>query len=75
MSKQSDVKERQGYVEKAIPRQCSTCKYFTSERVMTRKPNHWYPDGLWEDKKMRCGIGGFAVKKRSVCDLHTWQVL
>lgn len=45
----------QGY--RKIPDQCQNCKQFRFE----------LSDG--RPKKLRCGIGGFAVNRTAVCDL------
>ena len=67
MSKQSEMKEKQGYVAKAIPQTCQNCTRFLFDHLQTQKPTQWCKDGWWEDKNMRCGIGGFAVKKMGTC--------
>lgn len=67
MSKQSEAKERQQYVAKAIPQTCQHCAYFKSDRVQTVEPSVFHPDGFWEIKNQRCGKGGFAVKKMGTC--------
>lgn len=68
MSKQSEAKEKQGYVAKAIPMVCMNCKHFKFDHVQTIKPSDRLPDGWWEDKNLRCGKGGFAVKKMGTCN-------
>lgn len=60
MSKQSDAKKQQGYVAKAIPKTCVNCSSFLFE---TFNRNGWS-----EEKNLRCGIGGFAVKKMGSCN-------
>lgn len=68
MSKQSEAKEQQQYVSKAAPETCSTCRHFEwIENVYTN------PDGTrhYSDTNLRCGIGGFAVKKMGTCRL--WE--
>ena len=66
MSKQTEAKERQQYAAKCLPQTCSRCAYFQFDRVQT---NAAYPQfaPYFEDKNMRCGIGGFAVKKMGTC--------
>jgi hypothetical protein len=58
MSRQSEAKAKQGYVPK--PQTCSNCLHFHSE-IVDRKY-------LGEEKNLRCGIGGFAVKKMATCN-------
>ena len=69
MSKQQVAKDNQGYVEKAIPQTCQHCEHFLFDRVQTVKPTEWNPKGWFEDKKLRCAIGGFTVLKMGTCDL------
>lgn len=67
MSKQSEAKERQGYTPKPIPHVCGTCGNITSDLVeMTGYMGK--PNGFVVEKNIRCGIGGFAVKKMATCD-------
>ena len=70
MSKQSEAKMKQGYVAKAVPRICSTCKQFTFDHVQMAPPSIYRKEGWWVDKNLRCSIGGFAVKKTGTCDLY-----
>lgn len=71
MSKQSDAKISQNYIPKALPKTCATCKHFQFDRVQTQPPSMWNKDGWWEDKSLRCGLGGFAVKKMATCDCYS----
>lgn len=66
MSKQSEAKQRQGYDDKPTPRNCGNCTNFRSDSV--HMGNSWNPAGYWEEKNLRCGLGGFAVKKRGICN-------
>ena len=61
MSKQSEAKERQVYVDRLIPNTCSNCAHFNSELY---KPYN-------REKNLRCTLGGFAVKKHGACVKHT----
>jgi hypothetical protein len=70
MSKQSEAKEKQGYVEKFVPTVCSNCAHYTFDRVQTQEGTTWRPEGWFADKNLRCGIGGFAVKKTGSCAEH-----
>lgn len=66
MSKQNESKAAQNY--RKTPNCCNNCTHFRKEVVETSYKS-W--DGLRtlsEDKRLRCGIGGFAVSKMAVCD-------
>lgn len=81
MSKQSENKAAQGYTTEM--RTCATCAHYKSEiapppwisEEKAKSPDvschtkyeieHW---GV--EKKKRCGIGGFAVKKTATCNLY-----
>ena len=66
MSKQSVAKIAQNYTSKAEPAYCSNCQHYDSDKEMFE--TGW---GLYEkEKNIRCGIGGFAIKKQGVCGLH-----
>lgn len=67
MSKQSDAKKSQNYNPKPIPAECSNCFNFKKERTQT---NEWLGKKYYRDKNLRCGIGGFAVKKKGTCVQH-----
>ncbi len=67
MSKQSDAKAAQHYSPKTVPQTCMNCVSFTFDRVQTRQPSMFCPNGRWEDKNIRCSLGGFAVKKMGTC--------
>jgi hypothetical protein len=66
VKKQSN-KEIQNYRDKALPKLCSNCRWYRS----IHKENEW---GFVEEKEIRCGLpnglGGFAIKKQGICDLH-----
>lgn len=64
MSKVSEAKQKQGYVENATL-SCGSCKHYTSETVTRSK---WFGNRT-EEKNKRCGIGGFVVKKTARCNL------
>jgi hypothetical protein len=69
MSKQSEAKAAQGYVAKAVPRTCANCAKFLSDKV--QKTSEWMKTTWVEEKNLRCGIGGFAVKKNGTCNLYS----
>lgn len=68
MSRLNAAKIAQGYVQKAEPRTCVSCKNFTCDRIQTHAATSWAPNGFYEDKNLRCVLGGFAVKKMGTCD-------
>lgn len=84
MSKQSQAREEQGYRHEA-PR-CGNCRRFTSDSLpipwMVRMNDEFVsagrpapydmtlPENLKEGN-LRCGIGGFAVKKTAYC--NRWE--
>ena len=68
MSKQSEAKKVQNYTPKASPAYCSNCQHYASEKEI--KQSTWSGDKWEQEKNIRCGIGGFAIKKQGVCDLH-----
>lgn len=78
MSKQSDAKEAQGYIEKANC--CATCESLTfdlkmpawmigvNDRKALRDESPVYDDSYALQKNLRCGLGGFKAKKMGVCN-------
>jgi hypothetical protein len=77
MSSQSVAKNKQNYCSKPISKTCANCKYFTQTFY------HYSKDGIRVEGKnqdersyanptysdnLRCGIGGFAIKKTATCD-------
>jgi len=75
MSKQTDAKEKQGYVAKVIPMTCSNCTHcepVMGERLAyidptcSAKGTHMAPTQVGQ----KCGIGGFSVKKLGSCNRH-----
>jgi hypothetical protein len=65
MSKKADLKTEQGYDPKPTFAMCSNCKNFKSDKIR----NQWG----YEEKNIRCGLGGFAVKKQGTCKMHETQ--
>lgn len=78
MSKQSEAKASQDYIPKA--HNCGDCANLQSNMLMPQ----WMIDsnkvvpGSYNlaseylmEKNIRCGIGGFAVKKMGICQEHT----
>lgn len=64
MSKQSKAKEEQGYVAKAVPMTCGNCAHFESD---FKNSTGYFGGGYQTEINLRCGIGGFAVKKMGTC--------
>lgn len=69
MSKQSEAKKSQHYREK--PNSCSNCAHYESKLVEKSYDGYSGLTTWAEEKSKRCAIGGFAVKKMGVCDLHS----
>ena len=77
MSKQSEAKEKQNYCAKPVPQTCANCKHLTQNffhydekyvRIEGKNPStEKYARSTYSDN-LRCGIGGFAVKKTATCD-------
>jgi len=72
MSRQSEAKTQQGYNPKPEPAHCANCAHYKSDRVGSEG---WDKKIYYEEKNIRCGIGGFAVKKRGVCNEHVPNIL
>lgn len=71
MSTQSKAKELQGYT--TAQRGCGTCAHFTSDRALPgwmRGDDRYNIESHGSEKNLRCGIGGFAVKKTASCDRY-----
>jgi hypothetical protein len=66
MSKQSDAKALQNYIEKPVPKVCVNCFHYRSV-VETGNGGEWSRDWTIE-KNRRCALGGFAVKRTATCD-------
>jgi hypothetical protein len=66
MRKIGEAKVKQGYVEKPVHAKCSNCKYFQSEE----KVEEGYYMAWTKEVNLRCGLGGFAIKKQGVCNQH-----
>ena len=63
MSKQSEAKAKQGYIDKPNPPVCMHCAFYRSE-IGHYDNNPDYPKEI----NIRCGIGEFAVKKLGTCN-------
>ncbi|QEL64739.1 hypothetical protein OTERR_12630 [Oryzomicrobium terrae] len=69
MSKQSEAKKDQGYTAKLL-NNCGNCRQFESETITPAwaKGDPDYEKNYAREGNMRCGIGGFAVKKMGSCN-------
>ena len=65
MSRQSEAKARQGYDPKPLPYICKNCQYFGFD---VEEYKGMFGKVIQEQKKLRCNLGGFAVKKTARCD-------
>ncbi len=61
VSKQSEAKAKQNYVQSPAQRCCANCEN------MSFKVKEYF-NGYKEMRALRCDLGGFAVKKLGVCD-------
>ena len=64
MSKQSEAKSRQGYVDRPVPKTCKNCIRFLCDQ---KHRQDWNGTPYFEDANLRCRLGGFAVKKTATC--------
>lgn len=78
MSKQSEAKQRQVYVEKVIPMTCSNCA--NCEPVMGKRLAYIDPTRTAMGTHIatvqtgqECSIGGFSVKKLGSCNMHVFE--
>lgn len=76
MSKQSEAKERQLYVPKAIPQTCANCRHMSFDLdypawMIKEARNEIYGDEHKIETGHRCKIGDFAVKKMGTCNEWT----
>lgn len=69
MSKIQKIKDEHGYIAKLIPNTCGNCANRTFDNVQVNAPTSWNPKGYWQEKNVRCSIGGFAVKAQGSCNL------
>ena len=70
MSKQSEAKKYQNYNPKPDHASCTNCKHFTSDNV---GKEGWNKKMYYQEKNLRCSIGGFAVKKNGTCTEHCFK--
>ena len=72
MSKQSEVKQRQGYQDKPEKRQCSVCQHYRSTKI-EHPASTMFLIAWTEEKDIHCGLGGFKVKKTAICNQYQPQ--
>lgn len=65
MSKQSDAKASQHYIQKPTPAACGNCHNFRSS--VEYIDNNWTKMSYRKESNLRCGIGGFKVTKTATC--------
>ena len=65
VSQQQAARKTQNYVERPTLKVCENCEYYRSIFVDTE----W---GRREEKRRRCALGKFAVKRSSSCDAHVF---
>lgn len=71
MSKQREAKKSQGYNPKPTHPMCSNCAHYSSDIVEERAA---YGSGVYRrETNIRCGLGGFAVKKMGNCAEHKFS--
>lgn len=68
MSKQSEAKKHQNYNPIPDRGMCSNCKHYTSNHIA----NGWLKAYI-QEKNIRCGIGGFTIKKTATCSSHEFS--
>lgn len=78
MSKQSEAKEKQNYCAKPLQIKCANCKHLKQDfyhydddyKRIAGKNTDTDKYAVTYSDNLRCGIGGFAVKKMAVCDAY-----
>lgn len=66
VSSQQEARNSQNYVEDPPLRVCGTCEHYQSVRIETA----W---GGREEKRRRCSLGKFAVKRKATCRMHRFK--
>ncbi len=69
MSKQSEAKKRQNYIQKPTLRTCCNCKQYKN-KIVTFYHSFGPPT---QEKDIHCIVGDFAVKKMATCDLFSFR--
>lgn len=66
MSRQQEARDQQQYDPNPVLPFCENCEHYRSS---------WVEDGwgVVEEKKRRCSIGNFAVKRRGTCGTHRFN--
>ena len=67
-SRQQVARQRQKYEDKPQLKICESCEHYRSTYVET----DW---GGYEEKRRRCALGGFAVKRKGSCAAHEFRSL
>lgn len=63
---QTIARVNQKYDPSPLQKTCVNCIHYSSEYVQDR----W---GNMEEKKLRCKLGGFAIKKKGTCCEHRFN--
>lgn len=71
MSKQSEAKKAQKYNPKPQQPECQNCFYYNSE--IKERVSAYGGNTYKDEKKLRCGLGGFAIKKKGTCNKHIFK--
>ena len=67
-SRQQIARQKQNYEETPKLKICENCEHYRSTFV----ESEW---GGYEEKRKRCALGGFAVKRKSSCAAHAFPTL
>ena len=68
MSKQSEAKEKQGFLKKSPT--CSNCINFSLEKEQYKI--QWSSQEFTREFNLRCKIGNFKVGKSNWCNQHSF---
>lgn len=69
MNKKAQAKESQFYRAKPKFPMCSNCKHFEMDVIEKNSYGTIYN----VESNLRCGLGGFAVKKQATCGEHSFM--
>jgi len=70
-SKVQIAKEQQGYIPKVGERpMCKNCKH---KIPIMEEFKDWHGEIATYERGLKCGLGGFVVKKQAVCNKHEME--
>ena len=83
MSKQSEAKAAQQYLENHILPTCANCKHLMQDffhfkgsiRIEGKNTIIGKYEAPSYSENVRCGVGGFAVKKTATCSIMEKEIL